>query len=598
LQWLAFSNRPLTIKELAEAAVIDTAQEPAFEEENRFEDPSDILRILSSLVTVQNERRGVYNEEDDFTSSLIVLGHFSIKEYLTSNRLPTSVQRFAMGHDICHRYLTKSCLLYNAHFLALLAQEDVQFKAIERGHLAYSMLTHNSNCIPGRAPRYKLPCDHNRFPLLEYSRIEWTRHIQEWALDTDPECNNLIFRALTSPSWNTLWDVWKGTTLLSTEKIMLSPGSGCPLLVAVYFDLYEVCSMMLAAGKDPNTDVLFTPENESWTLLEAAVNNGNEKIVKLLIDAGGEVNYRRSRRSNLRTLEVHSCLLHMAVRSGKTYLVQLLIDSGINAGSCDDKEYTYFHGRYRKVSPLETAASQRKWDIFRIIFDHGRDVDLNNALEIASCMGEWEIFDDLIDSKDGVDVNYAASIAAENHNCQAVEHLLKRGADVHELHRLAVEWDDNELVEFLLKERQEYTPDTGDYDRLLHTAMAWGNNNPAVVKLLLEHGANANASGGWAGSALQQVAALDRGFHLKKMELLKLLLEYGANPNIQRTGKEASSMTSGRTPLQIILLEGLNFSFSLVSHPFISLRSCATVTQLFQSVMEDTLTCKRSQCLN
>jgi hypothetical protein len=73
LQWLAFSNRPLTIYELAETAVIDPGQDPAVQIDNRFEDPFAMLRILSSLVTVRPR---------DAEDSEVLLSHFSVKEYL------------------------------------------------------------------------------------------------------------------------------------------------------------------------------------------------------------------------------------------------------------------------------------------------------------------------------------------------------------------------------------------------------------------------------------------------------------------------------------------------------------------------------------
>src|SRR5262245_51174971 len=55
LQWLVSSGRPLQQEELAEAIIIDVNAEPAFNLENRFPDPEDILTICSSLITTDTD---------------------------------------------------------------------------------------------------------------------------------------------------------------------------------------------------------------------------------------------------------------------------------------------------------------------------------------------------------------------------------------------------------------------------------------------------------------------------------------------------------------------------------------------------------------
>jgi hypothetical protein len=55
LLWLAFSDRPLTIEEVAEVVAIDVARDPAFDREEVLEDPLETLDICSSLVTTDNQ---------------------------------------------------------------------------------------------------------------------------------------------------------------------------------------------------------------------------------------------------------------------------------------------------------------------------------------------------------------------------------------------------------------------------------------------------------------------------------------------------------------------------------------------------------------
>jgi len=59
LQWLAFSKRPLTIAEVAEAITVDFSLEdnPVFISKKRYNDPRDMLVRCSGLVS---ESEGKY----------------------------------------------------------------------------------------------------------------------------------------------------------------------------------------------------------------------------------------------------------------------------------------------------------------------------------------------------------------------------------------------------------------------------------------------------------------------------------------------------------------------------------------------------------
>lgn len=83
LKWLMGTERPLSLGELAEAVAINPAKN-RLDTSERLIEHDDILRLCGSLVRI-NEGR-------------IVLAHFSVKEYLLSNRLAEQkyqVARFA-----------------------------------------------------------------------------------------------------------------------------------------------------------------------------------------------------------------------------------------------------------------------------------------------------------------------------------------------------------------------------------------------------------------------------------------------------------------------------------------------------------------------
>jgi hypothetical protein len=92
LIWLAFSERPLQLEELAEATVIHPRSYPPFDPEERFPDPRNVLEILSSLVVIndlEDNFTPVFAMEDDqhiysqdtgkATPSTVTLAHYTVK---------------------------------------------------------------------------------------------------------------------------------------------------------------------------------------------------------------------------------------------------------------------------------------------------------------------------------------------------------------------------------------------------------------------------------------------------------------------------------------------------------------------------------------
>ena len=114
LQWLVYSARPLRIEELVEVVAIDT-ERSQFNPENRLPDPRNLLTICSSLVTTvavtAKGNSGASHETTEFR-----LAHFSVKEYLISDRIRNGL---AFQYDIQSRgeeEIGQGCLIYLLHF--------------------------------------------------------------------------------------------------------------------------------------------------------------------------------------------------------------------------------------------------------------------------------------------------------------------------------------------------------------------------------------------------------------------------------------------------------------------------------------------------
>jgi hypothetical protein len=115
LQWLAYSARPLSIEEVAKVIAIIVEGDPRFDPELRLPEPRDILTMCSSLVTTATST--IY---DSYGSTREIeelrLAHFSVKEYLVSDRVRTGpTSRYSIG-KCADEYIAQTCLTYLLYF--------------------------------------------------------------------------------------------------------------------------------------------------------------------------------------------------------------------------------------------------------------------------------------------------------------------------------------------------------------------------------------------------------------------------------------------------------------------------------------------------
>ena len=128
LAWLAFSGRPLQLAELAEAIAINPESNPPFDPEERFPDPESVFHILSSLITVSSDE--AFTSPDTSCPAVTVqLAHFSVKEYLVSDRIQQSPARyFAASTSIAQHFIAECCLIYILQYVfSPLTEDRTQF---------------------------------------------------------------------------------------------------------------------------------------------------------------------------------------------------------------------------------------------------------------------------------------------------------------------------------------------------------------------------------------------------------------------------------------------------------------------------------------
>lgn len=114
-----------------------------------------------------------------------------------------------------------------------------------------------------------------------------------------------------------------------------------------------------------------------WTPLHHACGHGNEALVKLLLDAGADVNTEDC--LQLESVELYFrniCLgcspLHLAVKYGNLGVVQLLLERGAMVGATN---------RWKKT-PLHTSYEYGETAISKLLMSQGADP---NAVDNSGC---------------------------------------------------------------------------------------------------------------------------------------------------------------------------------------------------------------------
>ena len=259
LRWLAFSARPLLVEEISEVVAIDPERDPAFDCQEVLEDPLDALDICSSLVTIatpeesflQMGRRGSVS-----TRKVILLAHYSVKEYLISARCRQDLYR--MQNAACNEFIAKSCLKYLLQFQSSVSFTD---ESIEESKLAL------------------------------YSAEFWTTYIQGVSYKAEA-LNRLVMELFLTGNdaylnWIRIYDPDKpGEDPDITRQLENVP---TPLYYASLLGLTKIVSLLiLEAGADGNAQ-----GGGYGNALQAASARGHDQVVQRLLEAGADVNAQR-----------------------------------------------------------------------------------------------------------------------------------------------------------------------------------------------------------------------------------------------------------------------------------------------------------------
>ena len=438
-QWLTVSSRPLLVKELAEVFAIDFDKEtfgiPIFDPSLRDTNAETaVLSTCSTLVSIV-----------DFGGIRVAqFSHFSVKEYLTSDRL-TNSDRVSFFHILpkpAHTLLAKACL-------SILLQ------------LNYSM------------DRVKIL----DFPLVTYAAEYWMDHarFEDVSLDIRHGMDRLFDGNRPHlAAWTWLYDVENSRRRLYRSDPPAKLGA-VPLYYAALCGFRDLAERLLdVRPQDVNARARYPTYR---TPLYAAVTKEHLNVALLLLERGAHVDSCCSQ---------HQTALYMASSHGNAAVVQLLIDHGADVNvECDDKD-DYMDDV--KWTPLLVAAEKGRPENAKILLEHGayvnhQDTDGKSPLHFASRYPSDDLVRLLLDN--GADLvaldlwgNTALHEASYHGRAAVVKLLLKYGANINS------------------RSNSGHTP--------LHEAARQGQLE--VVQLLLDHGTDMNAQTKYRWTALHQAA--------------------------------------------------------------------------------------------
>src|SRR6266404_4081831 len=387
LQCLVVATRPLRVEELAEVLAFDftSGGTPELNTDWRWEDQEEaVLSACSSLVSVIIDRN----------SRVVQFSHFSVKEFLTSDRLACSTEELSSFHipiESSHTILAQACLgvllrldgrddkdrvkniplaRYAAEYWvghALVGDMELQIKDsmdrlfdAEKPHFSAWVRIHN--------------VDRNRFRKPFFPK-------QKSDPDTLTPASPLYFAALCGFHGQVERFIKQKPQHVHSQ----AGRHGTPFHATVYNGHIEVAKLLSQHGADVNA---VSTENKRTPFFLASYS-GHVAIARWLLDCGADVNCLDG--SGLTSL-------HVAAANGHLGIVRLLLAQNVEVNSRNNDRYT----------PLLLALKYRRIDVVQLLLSHNADPNLHRdggstPLHLAAQRGYLDISRKLLECSVEVD---------------------------------------------------------------------------------------------------------------------------------------------------------------------------------------------------
>jgi len=426
LQCLTVAVRPLHVEELAEILAVDfdTSEGiPKLNEALRWEDQEQaVLSACSSLIAVI--------KGEDENSRVVQFSHFSVKEFLTSDRLATSKVDASRYHHIplepAHTIIAQACL-------SVLLRLDPH---TDEGSIEDFPLARYAGEYFGDHAEFETVLSHiwdGADHLLNADKSHFAVwfwiHRGRWTSER-PDVTPLYY--VSERGYRGLVDY-----LISKhpEDMNIRGGYGTPLHAALVEGHADVAQLLLRHCTDRDIRGY-----EDQTLLHLAAGHGLLGVTRTLVERNADINgLDGSGGTPLHRTMVGWYDLSERAQDCRLDVVKFLLEHGADPDAKDDHHWT----------PLHAASYYGSVKGAQLILEQGANIHARNKRGLTPL---HQVLDNLTDTNDSLDM------FLDTMRC-----LLAHGADVDAL--------DN------------------DHATPLHLASRYGCAKGA--QLLLEHGANA-----------------------------------------------------------------------------------------------------------
>ncbi|KAI1414763.1 hypothetical protein F5Y13DRAFT_197313 [Hypoxylon sp. FL1857] len=469
LQFLTYSERPLQIKELVDALAVKVSAEPRFESRRRMPKPEEVLKLCSSLVTVTTKTSGrhwQWNDEEESGAEEIRLAHYSVREYLVSNR---------MRNDIINHFsevnarasIAEVCLAYLLHL----------------GHHAAPHLGAPS---PARVVELIMQLKRD-YPLLGYAATYWVNHAV--VVEASPESAGKLPIILEFLQCHNAFKLWM-FVYRPGGQLPGSPSEPAKLSFASHHGLAHTAQRLIDTGANVNAWNNAHNKRDDYygsnPALHCAVAKGHGKTVEVLLNNGADI-----------IVEGNNAL-SFAARAGLDNMCQMLLGKGANINGVDGSFGT----------ALVAAIIYGHHSTAKMLLDKGADINAagghcGTALHAAAYSQHEKMVKMLLDR--GAEVNarggqYGTALQAATYSehKNIVKMLLDKGADVNAqcgqhgtALYIAVSKAHEDITKMLLDKGADVNAQGGQHGTALHVAAYYGCNN--IATMLIDYGARINA---------------------------------------------------------------------------------------------------------
>jgi hypothetical protein len=328
LQFLVYSERPLKLNEAVDLIAVDPLSRPAFFTENRMPIAEEITAYCSSLVSLIQSDVGfdAYSDSESKGVPELHLAHFSVKEYLVSNRLTPDLAQ-AFQEIPAKTRITDICISY----LLAIHQLCLSEETVEEYYLA------------------------------RFSAQYWTRFAKDVEIGNKAIILSVKEYLLYEKAFQFGYRVYQTDECVSIWREHIK-------IQALYYassgGLLYTCQFLLNKGADVNA-----PGGCYDNALQAASNGGHLEIARLLLDKGADINAQGGYYGNA---------LQAASVEGHLEIARLLLDKGADVNIQG--------GHYNNA--LYATSVRGHLEIAWLLLDKGADINAqggyySNALQAA-----------------------------------------------------------------------------------------------------------------------------------------------------------------------------------------------------------------------